>query len=241
MHYREADRADAVALYLFPGGYCGAVSVEGGLTTLALLAGRAALKQCGDRPEKLIARARDSNAALREWLDRAIAVPESLMAISQIPFAAKEPVAGGVFMAGDSAGVTAPFLGVGVANALGSALACAAAVGRWLQGESGFEQASREYQRWWQQGVRLRSMSRLVSSLLCRPATGNTMVALLRAAPWIGEAVYRRSRVKPLEAPGAGTVRDAAHARIVRPAPVRSASQIQPEDQPAPRGAGARS
>lgn len=193
-HYHGVNRGDAVGLYLFPGGYCGAVSAEDGLTTLALLAGQRALKECGDRPEKLIERAQACNPGLRKWLDGGMAVPDSLMAISRISFAPKEPVVQGVFMAGDSAGVTAPFLGIGVANAVGSALACAETVGRWLEGAIGFEQASLEYECWWRRGRLVRSLSRLASSLLCRPVSGNAAVWLLNRAPWAAEAIYRISR-----------------------------------------------
>jgi flavin-dependent dehydrogenase len=213
-HYREVDRGDAVALYLFPGGYCGAVSAEDGLTTLALLAGQRALRQCGDRPEGLIEHAQTCNPGLREWLGGAVAVPGSLLTISRISFAAKEAVLQGVFMAGDSAGVSAPFLGIGVASALGSALACADAVERWLGGSIGFEQARREYEAWRRRGRGVRSVSRLISSLLCRPLAGNALVRLLSAAPWAADAVYRASRA---EAPAAQSSRLAAEWTAIPP------------------------
>jgi flavin-dependent dehydrogenase len=193
--YRGVDRGDAVALYLFPGGYCGAVSAEDGLTTLALLARRRTLKDCGRRPEGLIERARRANPALREWLDRAMPVPDSLIAISRISFARREPVVGGIFMTGDSAAVTAPFLGIGVANALGSAQVCADVVSRWLDGRIRFDQARFEYASWWRRGSTVRALSRWASSLLCLPAGGEGMLWLLNRAPWVAEAIYRASRV----------------------------------------------
>jgi flavin-dependent dehydrogenase len=98
-------------------------------------------------------------------------------------------------MVGDSAGVSAPFLGIGVANALGSALACGDAVGSWLGGAIVFEQARRDHQRWWRRGRRVRSLSRLASSLLCRPAAGTATVSLLNQMPWAAGAIYRTSRV----------------------------------------------
>jgi len=216
-HYRGVDRGDAVALYLFPGGYCGAVSAEDGLTTLALLAGRRALKECGDRPDGLIERARVCNPGLRAWLDRAVAVPDSLRAISRISFAPKEPVVQGVFLAGDSAGVTAPFLGIGVANALGSALACADAVGRWLEGSIDFEQARHDYERWWRRGRQVRGLSRPASSVLCHAATGNFAVWLLNRVPWAAEAVYRASRVHMPTSSVRRTVTDSRVTNLTEP------------------------
>jgi flavin-dependent dehydrogenase len=225
-HYRGVQRGDAVALYLFPGGYCGAVSVDDGLTTLALLAGRRALKECGDRPEQWIERARAGNPGLREWLDRAAAVPDSLMAISRISFEHKEPVVDGVFMVGDSAGVSAPFLGIGVANALGSALACSDAVGSWLGGAIAFEQARRDYQRWWRRGRPTRSLSRLASSMLCRPAAGNAAVCLLNQIPWAARTIYRTSRAgRPAVLYRA--VDDCPPATLLEPMPGDAASRVR--------------
>ncbi len=208
--YRGVDCGDAVALHLFPGGYCGAVSTESGVTTVALLAGQRALKECGDRPERLIERARACNRGLRERLGDAVEVPGSLMTIGRISFAPKNAVVQGIFMAGDSGGVTAPFLGTGVARALASALACADVVVRWLDGGVDFEQSRQEYEGWWGNGARLRSLSRVASGLLCRPLAGNSAVQLLRWAPSVAAAIYRQSRAPA----AAGELRGAVHAPL---------------------------
>jgi flavin-dependent dehydrogenase len=218
-HYRGVDRGDAVALYFFPGGYCGAVSAEGGLTALALLAEQRALSECGDRPENLIERAWAHNPGLREWLDRADAVPGSLMTISRISFAPRDPVVDGVFMAGDSSGVSAPFLGIGVATALASALACSNAVRSWLEGSIGFEQARLDYVHWCRRGKRVRNLSRLASSLLRYRAAGNAAVWVLNRTPWAAEAIYRASRVPPPAEPLRGLVGDFTARALPRSAP----------------------
>jgi flavin-dependent dehydrogenase len=191
------DRGRAVELYLFPGGYCGVAGVEDGLTNLCMLATRQALDAAGGRPEALIEAVRRANPHFAAWFDEAEPVPGSLLAIGQIPFVAKEQVVRGIFMAGDSAGLPAPFLGLGVAAGICSAMACAAHVAGWLGGED-FAMARRRYEAWWRGHFRqTQRLGYLVSQLLCRPMLGELSLRLLNRFPQIGEAFYRRSRVGP--------------------------------------------
>jgi flavin-dependent dehydrogenase len=194
-HYRGVDRGRAVELYLFPGGYCGVAGVEGGLTNLCMLATHQALAAAGGRPEALIEGVRRANPHFAAWFGEAEPVPGSLLCISQIPFVAKEQVVRGIFMAGDSAGLPAPFLGLGVAAGICSAMACADHVAGWLGGGD-FASARRGYEAWWRGHFRqTQRLGYLVSRLLCRPTLGELSLRLLNRFPQIGEAFYRRSRV----------------------------------------------
>ena len=121
-HFAGMDRGDNVELYLFPGGYCGVVGIEANRTNICLLAAEQALRQNGGRPEKLIGAARRENPFLAESMRDASAFEDSLLTIGQVSFIPREQIVNGVFMVGDSAGVMAPFLGVGVAGAMRSAV-----------------------------------------------------------------------------------------------------------------------
>jgi flavin-dependent dehydrogenase len=194
-HYEAAHPGPQVELFLFAGGYGGIVGIEQGRANLCLLATRALLKQTRGRPEGVIEAAARSNLQLGERLQNARPVEGSLLAIGQIPFGPKEQVSGGVFLAGDSAGVQAPFLGLGIAAAVSSAAACAEQTSRWLLGEAGFATAAENYQHWWRTqlgGARL--WGNLASRLMCNPALGEAAIALLQIFPSLGRQLYTRSR-----------------------------------------------
>src|SRR5690606_11895681 len=65
------------------------------------------------------------NPALAARIGGAAPLEDTLLAIARTPFSPKEPVANGVLLVGDAAGLTPPFLGVGVANALRAGLEAA--------------------------------------------------------------------------------------------------------------------
>ena len=110
--FEGADRGDRVELYLFPGGYCGVAAIEGGRANVCLLARREVLAACGGRPMGVIEAAARENKAFGAWFPDARPIEGTLMSVARIPFREKRRVVRGVFMAGDSAGVLPPFLGI---------------------------------------------------------------------------------------------------------------------------------
>jgi flavin-dependent dehydrogenase len=160
-----------------------------------MLATQRALETTGGRPEGLIEAARRANPHLAGWLGQTEAVAGTLMAISQIPFAAKEQVVNDIFMVGDSAGLPAPFLGLGVATGLCSAIKCSEVISGWLHGRDGFEAARLSYESWWRaQFASTHKWGHRISQLLCRPVAGEFALQALHWFPSIGETIYRRSR-----------------------------------------------
>ena len=103
-HFRGARGTDRVELFLFRGGYCGVVGIEGGETNVCLLARQKALRESGGSPEKLLQSVGRYNSGFARRMSEAEPVEGTLMVISQIPFQPKQQVVNGVFMAGDSAG-----------------------------------------------------------------------------------------------------------------------------------------
>ncbi len=198
LQYRRPPLEDAVRLYLFPGGHCGFVNVDGELGTLGILAREEALRAAGGKPENLIRSIRQANPALDRRIGLAEPIEDTLLTIAQIPLTAKESVAGDILLAGDGAGMTAPFLGLGVTNALAAGIGAADAAGTWLGGESDFSSAAHQYAR--QQHRRLGWVQRgsfAISWLLCRPGWGERALSLLELFPAAGRAIYHSSRPAP--------------------------------------------
>jgi flavin-dependent dehydrogenase len=160
-----------------------------------MLATQRALETNGGRPEGLIEAACEANPHLAGWFGQAEPVAGTLMAISQIPFISKEQVVNGVFMVGDSAGLPAPFLGLGVATGLCSAIRCSEFIGGWLHGRESFEAAGASYEAWWRsQFVSTHKWGHRISQVLCQPVAGELTLQALHWFPSIGERIYRRSR-----------------------------------------------
>ncbi len=198
--FEGADRGDRVELYLFQGGYCGVVGIEQGRTNVCFLARREVLAARGGRPMAVIEAVARQNSAFREWFPRARPIEETLMSIGQVPFGPKRRVERGVFMAGDSAGVLPPFLGVGVAAALGSGLRCGETVAAWLRGDRDADEAAARYDKWWRS--RFSKTARwggCASALLCRPAVGAGAIHALRWIPAAGRLFYSKTRTAPRE------------------------------------------
>ncbi len=194
-HFAGMGRGDNVELYLFPGGYCGVVGIEGDRTNICLLATEQALRQNGGRPEKLIGAARRENPFLAESMRDASPFEDSLLTIGQVSFVPKEQVANGVFMVGDSAGVMAPFLGVGVAGAMRSAVVCADLVSQAMKGKQTLRSAQLNYERWWHRHYHAnRKWGHLASRLLCHPTVGEIGIELLNQLPAVGALIYRKTR-----------------------------------------------
>ena len=194
-HFAGMDRGDNVELYLFPGGYCGVVGIEADRTNICLLATERALRQTGGSPEKLIAAARRENPFLAESMRDASAFEDSLLTIGQVSFLPKEQVANGVFMVGDSAGVMAPFLGVGVAGAMRSAVVCADLISQAMKGKQTLRSVQLKYERWWRRHYRANQRwGHLASRLLCHPTVGEIGIELLNQLPAVGAHIYRKTR-----------------------------------------------
>ena len=199
--FEGADRGDRVELYLFRGGYCGVVAIEGGRANVCLLARREVLAACGGRPMGVIEAAARENKAFGAWFPDARPIEGTLMSVARIPFREKRRVVRGVFMAGDSAGVLPPFLGIGVAAALGSGLRCGETVAGWLRGDLDADEAAARYDTWWRSRFgRTARWGGRASALLCRPAAGAGAIRALHWFPAAGRLFYAKTRTAPHEA-----------------------------------------
>ncbi len=198
-HWMGADVARDVNLYLFPGGHVGLIAVENGLANMAMLATREALRNAGGRGEDLIEYSLRSNAELRNGLANAAIVAGSVVSIGQIPYRLKDQAAGGVYFAGDAAGTTAPFLGLGVTNALRSGIACAGFVANNLAGRLSERETKSQYEKWWRRNMRSTQMaSYAISAALCNSRLGEAGLRFANAFPGAAQAIYGCTRASAI-------------------------------------------
>ena len=193
--FRGVACSENVNLFSFRGGHCGLVSIEPDLATIGILARQHTLREVGGKPRALIDYARESNLALKAELDGCELVDGSLNTIAQVPLMRKEPVRKDVVFVGDCAGITAPFLGVGVTNAFRSGAVAAECLSEWLAQAAKPEQALDSYRsRWALEIGQVQRWSFLLSRGLCSPAATGPAVGLLKMAPSMGRLLYRWSR-----------------------------------------------
>lgn len=198
-HFTGVNIKRDVRLFLFPGGHCGLVAVEGRLATMAMLATREALRTAGGRGEDLIEFARRSNSFLDGALRDASVVSGSMLSIGQIPFRLKEQVASGVYFVGDAAGTTAPFLGLGVTNALRSGIACSGLVADSLDGKISSRQAKSAYEKWWRRNMRSTQLASFaISTALCESQLAEAALRFANAFPSAARAIYGHTRASAI-------------------------------------------
>ena len=122
LHLAGVDAGDAVALLPFAGGYAGLQPLPGGGANLC-----AALR---GPPGDLLARVAAGSALAARLLRDAVPVWDRPLAVGGVPYGFRQPAAGpaGLYRIGDQAAVIPSFTGEGVALALHSGLAAAAAI-----------------------------------------------------------------------------------------------------------------
>ncbi len=119
-HIKTDFRNDTVALYNFPGGYCGLVKIEGDKYNLCYLSRRENLKETGSistMEEEVL----HQNPLLKSIFRSSDFLDEKPEVINEISFEKKETAKSSVLMVGDSAGLITPLCGNGMAIAIHSA------------------------------------------------------------------------------------------------------------------------
>jgi menaquinone-9 beta-reductase len=194
-HHSGLDLGDRVELHAFTGGYCGMSHVERGLVNVCLVARTDTLRASGRTFEAMRDGVMRENPALAARFDRLKIATDRVVSASQIPFVEKGPVARGVLMVGDTAGMIAPLCGDGMAMALCSAEIAAGLADRYLRGASSGEDLAADYTRAWRRrfSARLR-LGRLLQSGLFRPLPARVGLAVLNATPWLGRALVAATR-----------------------------------------------
>ncbi len=206
-HFRGPPLTGRIELHGFPGGYCGMSEFEpsaGGagraanvcLLVRAEVFGAAVGAAAG--PERVTAFMRwmrAQNSRLEAWLARAEMGSGRWLSIAQVPFSGKQPVEGGVLLAGDAAGLITPLAGDGIAMALRAGPLAAEHVSAFLAGQRSADLTRRGYARAWQRafGPRLR-LARALQALMLRPAWLGFGLRLVNLAPRLGDYLVANTR-----------------------------------------------
>lgn len=186
--------SDAVELHLFDRGYAGIVQQEDGSVNLCLAARRSRLREAGD-PAALLKAIGNEAAALGDrlaWLDG-----QAIDAVANVPYGWRaEPGGAGLFRLGDQAGVIPSLAGEGIAIALSSGVAGAAAYLRGGAAAAPAWQAAYRRDLW-----RPIGLAAAVLALAERPSLAKPLVAMVARAPsLIGLLAHATRTQRPLPA-----------------------------------------
>lgn len=187
-HFEEENPSQTVDLYFFEGGYCGVAPVSAGrINACAMVKAEVAstLQQVFAQHEKLAARS-------AHW--RIATEPVST---APLIFAPVEPVEGGIFFAGDSAGFVDPFTGDGISLALRSGALAARSVERFFAGEQTLTESLADYRARHLKELRpiYRSAARF-RKMLALPRIGRSVLLQALEIPAIGRWAVASTRGK---------------------------------------------
>jgi flavin-dependent dehydrogenase len=165
--------AGRVALFTFPGGYCGLSRVEGGTANLAGVISDRVKARLGGGWEAVVIHARRRNASLDAALTPLTPGPVGFLGAGPVFFTRKPLIEDGILMVGDAAGVIDPFSGEGQSAALASGILAAESIESGLAGQRPMSDVPAAYTRAWKQrfagGF---AWSRLLRHLVLHPTIG---------------------------------------------------------------------
>jgi len=187
-HFSEAGPPSSVDLYFFPGGYCGVTPVDANSVNACAMV----------RAD--VARSLEEVFVLEPELRRRSQSWQPLFpAVTTSPLYFREPEteAGGMMLAGDSAGFIDPFAGDGISLALQSGVLAAKTIGPFLAGKYSWEHALQEYRTAYHRRFvpAFRNAARLRSAFAAPRWARNTAFALA-SMPGVGKLLMRRTRAR---------------------------------------------
>lgn len=197
-HIRAAFASDTIALFNFPGGYCGIVKIEKDRYNLCYLTTAATLKKAGGNIKMLEQHTLSINPLLKQLLDHAEFIDPTPLTISQVSFEKKSLVANHVLMAGDSAGMITPLCGNGMSMALHSGKLLAGEIESFLNGRIGRREMENAYQCSWEKTFagRLR-VGRAIQRLFSNQWLASLSLSILKLLPPFAKWVIRQTHGKP--------------------------------------------
>ncbi len=197
-HVRVAHPAEVISLHNFPGGYCGVSAVEESRVCLCYLVAAGALKASGGDIPAMEGRLLYQNPHLARLLGEGVPLYDAPLAISQVSFAQKEPVADGVLMLGDAAGLITPLCGNGMSIALRSAALCAPILEAFLSGRITYPDAEHTYAAAWRRHFAQRlGTGRALQSMFGKRRLTSAALTLFRTLPPLRRPLIRATHGAP--------------------------------------------
>jgi flavin-dependent dehydrogenase len=201
-HYRGAGPPDAVELFAFRGGYCGAAPIEGGHTNVCALATRRAFRRAGSSIEALVAGAASENPSLGRRLDGLERIQAEYLTAAAIPFRRRRPVAASLLLVGDAAAVIAPLCGDGIGMALSSAALAAEWLLPHLEARIARQAMLEGYATSWRRAFRSQlAIGSMLQRLLLDPRAAVWALRACRTLPALTDWLVRHTRDASLAPP----------------------------------------
>jgi flavin-dependent dehydrogenase len=196
-HVRTDHPLDVISIHNFPGGYCGVVNVEKGVTNLCYLTHRDNLKAFGDIGE-MERNVLFKNAMIRNIYQNASFLFPRPEVINEISFETKAPVENHILMAGDAAGMITPVCGNGMAIAIQSGKILGGLVAEFCKGVMDRDTIEQRYRRAWNQAFRRRLwIGRNVQRLFGHSGFSTFAVKLARASPSLARRIASQTHGNP--------------------------------------------
>lgn len=198
-YYVEYDfPSDAVALFNFPGGYCGGLQVEDNLANFTYLTRKQILDQYGKLPAletALVA----SNPRLTPVFEQIHQQKVKPIVISNISFQPKDLIVDHALMCGDAAGMIAPVSGNGMAMAIHSAKLVSESLLQYFQEHMSRKDMELHYRQEWRQlfGSRL-FWGRQLQKFMGKRMISELAVAGLQLLPGIFPSIIRQTHGSPI-------------------------------------------
>lgn len=197
-HYKCDFPHNTVSLNNFDGGYCGVSKVENDHLNVCYLANYESFK----RQKNILAFQENvlyKNSNLKKILQGAEMLFDAPLTISQISFAAKEPILNHILMIGDTAGLIHPLCGNGMAMAIHSAKIASELIAKQIANHSPRAVLEKEYAEAWQNLFKNRlKFGRILSHILKTKSYENIVMTSLHAMPFILNKIIKHTHGQPI-------------------------------------------
>ena len=192
-HYNCDFPNNTVSLNNFDGGYCGVSKVENDHLNVCYLANYESFK----RQKNILAFQENvlyKNNNLKKILQGAEMLFDAPLTISQISFAAKEPILNHILMIGDTAGLIHPLCGNGMAMAIHSAKIASELIAKQIANHSPRAILEKEYTAAWQKLFKNRLVfGRILSHILKTNTYENIAMISLHAMPFLLNKIIKHT------------------------------------------------
>lgn len=199
-HYKGDFPEDAVGLHNFEGGYCGISKVENDHINVCYIADFKSFKKFKNIEDFQVHVLR-KNKFLNEAFQNYELAFEKPLSISQVSFAAKNPVEDHIIMCGDSAGMIHPLAGNGMSMAIRAAQMASQQILRFTNGELESRSAlETSYSKLWNKefGTRLKS-GHIISRLFRLGILSELMILCLKVFPFVLPHIIKKTHGKPMK------------------------------------------
>lgn len=190
--------ADLIELHNFENGYCGISKIEDNKYCMCYLTDSENLKKYNGDIKKMEQEVLFKNPFLKDCFTKAKFLFEEPLAISQIKIGYKNAVENNILMLGDTAGNIAPLSGNGMSMAMRSSFFLNQLIVDYFNKKMTRAELENNYQHFWKKKFKNRvSFSVFLQRLLKNTSMTNFAIGLLKAIPFLRNAVVKSTHGKP--------------------------------------------